>query len=112
MLKLLIISLSLTIFSAPAAFAWTNICKNNESDVIWCNDLDKDVYAKIGNEWIKYAKVIGVAWRPKGTTIDTNPYKESPKDAYYYILETDNGFPPFLRYVNDDKIRVKPLQKD
>jgi len=62
-------------------------------------------------------KIIGVAWRPKGSVIGVSiaipeagipeEIRTSPRDAYYYIID-DGGGKPFLRQCRE--INIRPLR--
>ena len=38
---------------------------------------------------VKLGKIVGVAWRPKGSMVGRD--RTSPRDAYYYIIDDGAG---------------------
>lgn len=87
---------------------WSNVCP--DKDVLYCNDVGKEAFNNSTNppllRGIKLGKIIGVAWRPKGSVISVSEaipsagipesVRTSPRDAYYYIIDDGSG-KPFLR---------------
>jgi hypothetical protein len=81
---------------------YTDLCDNigkravSQQSVININDKD-------------YGKILGVAWRTKGSTISSAGQKNkrySEKNAYYYIIGSDKkGEPQFLRAVGETDTR-------
>ncbi len=114
------IYLAILIFLSTIAFAtdtnsWKNVCP--DPDICYCKNVGKTAYNAFGPEaakHVKLGKIIGVAWRPKGSVIGySTPPPEaglprkthlSPRDAYYYIIDElvagclkGKMPPPFLR---------------
>ena len=48
-----------------------------------------------------FGKIVGVAWRTKGTQISASGQKKrvSPKNGYYYIIQQNKSDYSFLRFV-------------
>ena len=85
---------------------WTNMC--SESDVLSCNDIGKSAYNKTGGiQDINLGKIVGVAWKEKGSVIGYSKAipklgipeeaRLSPRNAYYFIIDDGTGAGPFLR---------------
>jgi hypothetical protein len=59
-----------------------------------CNNIGKSghILSKAGYK-ISYGKVVGVSWRPRGTSLDKNGSKRkiSDRDEYYYMLSRNDG---------------------
>lgn len=88
------------------AFNWKTICPTRE--VYYCQDVEKYAYNNSTNppllRGIKLGKIIGVAWRPKGSLIGNS--RLSPRNAYYYIIDDGSG-KPFLRQCREIDAKVK-----
>ena len=99
------------VLGLPAVFAqpqWTNICPDPQ--VQHCKNVGRIAQNNDTNppalRGIKLGKIIGVAWRPKGSLIGYSEAipdagipastRTSPRDAYYYIID-DGWGEPFLR---------------
>jgi len=82
-----------------SANAWTNICPNPDySYCYYCNMVGKDAYNAYndyGPTDVKLGKIIGIAWRTKGSLISYSGHV-SPRDAFYCIID-DGWGKPFLR---------------
>ncbi len=50
-----------------------------------------------------FGKIIGVAWRSKGSTVSApgQQKRTSPRNSYYYIIQQDGGDYVFLRLVSE-----------
>lgn len=82
---------------------WTNICP--KPDVPYCKGVGKNAHNNSTNPPVlcgaKLGKIIGVAWRPKGSVIGVSEaipsagipesVRTSPRDAYYYIIDDGSG---------------------
>ena len=100
--------LSLPVYSMSAQPDWKNICPDHS--VSYCKGVGKNAHNNSTNppalRGIKLGKIVGVAWRSKGSVIGISPaiasagipesVRTSPRDAYYYIID-DGGGKPFLR---------------
>lgn len=110
--------LAIVVFLSTIALAadtspWTDVCPN--SDIPYCKNGGKTAYNAFGPKVlrdVKLGKIIGVAWRSKGSVIGySKPIPEaglpgetclSPRDAYYYIIDDvmvdaqGRKKPPFL----------------
>jgi hypothetical protein len=109
---LLIVLLASLLF---AQSEWTNICPDPSN--YYCKNVGKTAYDA---EWpkrfgdVRLGKIIGVAWRPKGTVIGISKaipkaripqeIRLSPRDAYYYIID-DGWGEPFLRQCREVNAR-------
>ena len=108
-LSLLTIILSVLLIVPPIVLAkWHNICPADPSN-LYCKDVGKNAYNNHTNppllRGIEVGKIIGVAWRPKGSVILIEPAIPkaglsqriwlSPRDAFYYIINGRGK--PFLR---------------
>ena len=89
---------------------WTNICPN--TGVIYCDNIGKNAFNRRGGpREIILGKIIGVAWKLKGSVIGTSPaipsagipeeIRLSPRDAYFFIIDDGTGPAPFLRQCRD-----------
>lgn len=101
-----IVLVPLLVFAAQPQ--WKNICP--DPGVSYCEEVGKNAHNNFTNppllRGIKLGKIIGVAWRPKGSLIGVSPaipaagipeeVRTSPRDAYYYIIDDGSG-KPFLR---------------
>lgn len=60
-----------------------------------------------------FGKIVGVAWRTKGTQISAAGQKKrvSPKNGYYYIIQQDGSDYSFLRLVEETEPRYDPFGK-
>ncbi len=79
---------------------WHNICDDpgDNPGKYYCENVGKTAYNAFGHPALRdvaLGKIIGVAWRPKGSAISTSG-RVSPRNAYYYIID-DGGKIPFLR---------------
>jgi hypothetical protein len=94
---------------------WKNICPDQK--ISYCKNVGKNAFNNATNpsllRGIKLGKIIGVAWKPKGSVIGVSEalpkagipkrIRKSPRDAYYYIIDDGmldaNGkkLKPFLR---------------
>ena len=101
-----------TLFLPITAFAaqpdWTNICPTPE--VPYCKGVGKNAHNNSLKppllRGVRLGKILGVAWRPKGSVIGIAPaipsagipqqIRTSPRNAYYYIIDDGSGR-PFLR---------------
>ncbi len=106
----LIVSAGLVV-GPPAVSAqpqWANICPDPQ--VQYCKNVGKIAQNNDTNppflRGIKLGKIVGVAWRPKGSLIGYSKAipdagipastRTSLRDAYYYIIDDGSG-KPFLR---------------
>ncbi len=128
----ILISLLFLFMSTSFAYAsntnpWQNVCP--DTSIIYCKNVGKYAHNGTGSppalKGIKLGKIIGVAWRPKGSKIGySKPIPEanipgstrlSPKNAYYYII--DDGMadaqgqkkPPFLRQCREIDAKKEKL---
>ncbi len=89
--------LSVILISAGEA-AWESNCPSSE--IVYCSNIGKGAYNATGHSAVKnieLGKIVGVVWRPQGSSISSsNPSRTSPRDAYYYIID-DGGGDPFIR---------------
>ena len=118
-----IVTLVPLLLGAMSTEPWYDVCADptlRANVFTYCDDVGKTgwesqyLHSKIG-------EILGVAWRPKGSLINTpeyydsligkeaierlpalaTPYRTSPRNAYYYIINTkgdeERGAPPFLR---------------
>lgn len=104
----LILMAALITPATASGSVWQNVCPDKE--IYYCNDVGKIGYHYYTK--LKVGRILGVAWRPKGSLIGIEPaipklhikeqYRVSPRDAYYYIIE-DPGNDPFIvqcRYID------------
>lgn len=73
---------------------WVNVCPDPDSS--YCEDVGKMAYD--GHNKVKLGKIVGVAFRPKGSGI--GGIRMSPRNAFYYIIDdemTGFGLEPFIR---------------
>ena len=101
--------------SDVSAQLWTNICRSQ--DIPYCADVGKDAH---NNKWnpnppilrgIRLGKIVGVAWRPRGSLISLpgSPVRVSPRDAFYYIIDDGGPWSTFVRQCREiDARRVAP----
>ena len=88
--------------SFPSAYAWKNVCGHDDSPKNYCHNVGKKAYNELwknnsGLKDISLGKIVGVAWRPKGSKIGDNPLRVSTRDAYSYIIDDGSGLKPFIR---------------
>ena len=95
------------LISTPS-FAWVDSCGKAEWKGVqdtYCRCTGMDIYdnnprlkafwESTGKPMPPVGKVIGVAWRPKGSLISPSGVT-SPRNAFYYIVDDKSG-PPFLK---------------
>jgi hypothetical protein len=90
-----------------------SVCdKTNNKYTDLCDNVGKRAisqYSIINITDKDYGKIIGVAWRTKGSVISSPNQKKkriSEKNAYYYIIGSDKkGEPQFLRAVSETDTR-------
>lgn len=103
-LKLIGIILVIIIFASPVqADGWTSVC--GDPDYSYCNYCDNVGKSALNNftnpsalRGVKIGKIVGVAWRPKGSVISpsgASSVRVSPRNAFYYII--DDGWGKLLR---------------
>ncbi len=99
----LVILLSSPPLSVAAQPDWQNICP--DISVSYCMGVGKNAHNNFANppalRGIKLGKIVGVAWRPKGSVIGVSSaipsagipesVRTSPRDAYYYIIDDGSG---------------------
>lgn len=87
---------------------WQTVCPDN--DISYCKNIGKNAHNNSTNppvlRGIKLGQIKGVSWRPKGSVIGISEaipsagipesIRNSPRDAYYYIIDDGSG-KPFLR---------------
>lgn len=97
---------------------WQNVCP--DASIVYCKDAGKYAHNGPGStpalKGIKLGKIIGVAWRPKGSIIGySKPIPEagipgstrlSPRDSYYYIIDDGSKEPPFLRQCREIDTKI------
>ena len=68
---------------------WESVCP--DGSVAYCENVGRNAHNRNGPpelKELKLGKIIGVAWRAKGSLITTTcPTETSPRDAYYYIID-------------------------
>lgn len=59
----------------------------------YCDDIGKTAYRETVTGVINYGKITGVAWRTRGSQIQTlgSNKRVSDRDEYYYIITKDGG---------------------
>jgi hypothetical protein len=69
--------------------SWDNLCP--DQGIYYCKNVEKSAYPGYGSpaglKGVRLGKIIGVAWKNKGSIIGQG--RTSPRNAYYYII--DNG---------------------
>jgi hypothetical protein len=92
---------------------WANVCP--ASDVSYCRNVGKDAYNATGSRVlrnVRLGKIIGVAWRPRGSLISLPGFtvRTSPRDAYYYIIDEGAGAAKaFIRQAREISPRGSPF---
>ena len=78
---------------------WQNICPSEIAQP-YCDNIGKSAYNAQGTRImrsVKLGKIIGVAWRPKGSLVGQNPTRTARRDAFYYII--DDGYGPQYSFI-------------
>lgn len=89
LLTIIVLQASLANVYAADTSPWESVCP--DGSVTYCKNVGKNAHNRNGPpelKELKLGKIIGVAWRAKGSLITTTcPTKTSPQDAYYYIID-------------------------
>lgn len=92
--------------------AFESVCDstNTKYHEEYCKNVGKSAYTLASMASINeknFGKIIGVAWRSKGSTVSApgQQKRTSTRNAYYYIVQQEGGDYAFLRLVSETEAR-------
>jgi hypothetical protein len=81
-----------------------NLCP--DAGIYYCRNVGRSAYPGYGSpaglKGVRLGKIIGVAWKKKGSRIGQG--RTSPRNAYYYIIDS-GAEDPFLKQCRDVNVK-------